>query len=148
VASHEPQSFENHAKTVPGYHYVTFFFLVWFTVWAIASLVHLRAWDWSHVAFVMLALGLVGLIWYARLFANQNQDRIIRLEERLRMHELLPEDLRPRISEFTTGQLVALRFASDAELPALARRVLDEGLTDRKFIKQQIREWRPDHHRV
>jgi hypothetical protein len=70
------------------------------------------------------------------------------LEERLRMETLLPDDLRPRIGEFTTGQLIGLRFASDEELPDLARRVLDEGLTDRKAIKQAVKSWRADHQRI
>jgi hypothetical protein len=64
------------------------------------------------------------------------------------MATLLPADLKPRIGDFTTAQLIALRFASDAELPDLARRVLDEGLTDRKAIKRLIKEWRADYCRV
>jgi hypothetical protein len=62
----------------------------------------------------------------------------------LRLQSLLPPDLRARISEFTVAQLVALRFASDAELPALARKVLDEHLIERKAIKKMIRDWQPD----
>jgi hypothetical protein len=75
------------------------------------------------------------------------QDRVIRLEERLRMRELLPADLHPRIHDFTIDQIVSLRFASDADLPALARQVLDEKLTDRKVIKQRIKNWRADSQR-
>jgi hypothetical protein len=76
------------------------------------------------------------------------QDRLIRLEERLRLERLLAADLRPRIEEFTIEQLVALRFASNAELPELARKVLDEKLNDRKAIKQLIKTWRPDFVRA
>jgi len=76
------------------------------------------------------------------------QDRVIRLEMRLRMREILPADLHPRIAEFTPGQLVALRFAGDRELPVLARRVLDERLQDRKAIKQMITDWQADHLRA
>ncbi len=76
------------------------------------------------------------------------QDRVIRLEVRLRMQQLLPAEIRPRISEFTVGQLVALRFASDAELPDLARKVLQDKLTDRKAIKQLVRDWQPDFVRA
>jgi hypothetical protein len=76
------------------------------------------------------------------------QDRVIRLEEQLRMQRLLPDGLKSRIGEFTTPQLVALRFASDAELPALARRVLDEKLTRKRDIKALIQTWRPDELRA
>jgi hypothetical protein len=67
---------------------------------------------------------------------------------RLRLTEVLPVDLRPRIPEFTAGQLVSLRFAGDAELPALARRVLDEKLNDRKSIKQLVKDWQGDYLRA
>jgi hypothetical protein len=81
---------------------------------------------------------------FARVFALTVQDRVIRLEMRLRMRELLPADLQPRINEFTHKQLVAMRFASDAELPALARTVLDERLTDGTAIKRLVRDWQAD----
>jgi hypothetical protein len=76
------------------------------------------------------------------------QNRIIRLEMRLRMREILPEDLRRQIDRFTVPQLVALRFASDAELPDLARRVLADNVSDRTAIKKMIRDWQGDYLRV
>jgi len=76
------------------------------------------------------------------------QDRVIRLEERLRFERALPAELHPRIGEFTIDQLVALRFASNAELPELARRVLEEKLVNRKEIKKLIKTWRPDFVRA
>jgi hypothetical protein len=76
------------------------------------------------------------------------QDRLIRLEMRLRLAELLPGDLRARIPEFTVAQLVSLRFACDAELPALAKKVLDEKLSDRKAIKRLIKDWQADYLRA
>ncbi len=82
------------------------------------------------------------------MFALTVQDRVIRLEERLRFERLLPEDLKARIPEFTVAQLVSLRFASDAELPALARKVLSDNLTDRKTIKKLVQNWRADHLRA
>lgn len=88
------------------------------------------------------------IYWYTRAFPIGVQDRVIRLEERLRMERLLPADLKPRIGDFSTDQLIALRFASDAELPDLARRVLEEDMTDRDAIKRAVKGWRPDHQRI
>jgi hypothetical protein len=76
------------------------------------------------------------------------QDRVIRLEERLRMQRLLPADLQERIGEFAPGQLVALRFASDSELPGLARKVLDDKVAGGKAIKQMVKNWRADYLRA
>jgi hypothetical protein len=75
------------------------------------------------------------------------QDRVIRLEEQLRLVSLLPEPLRSRVPELTPGQLVGLRFASDAELPGLAERALSEKLS-KEDIKKAIQNWRPDYLRV
>jgi len=97
---------------------------------------------------VITAVGLLGLLFYARMFPLRAQDRIIRLEMSLRLASLLPADLRARAASLRPGQLVALRFASDAELPGLVRQVLDENLTDRREIKRRIREWQADHFRV
>jgi hypothetical protein len=88
------------------------------------------------------------LLFLARLMALSVQDRVIRLEEQMRMRELLPADLTPRINEFTVKQLVGLRFASDAELPELARQVLDGKLVEQKAIKQAVKNWRADHQRA
>ena len=140
------QSFESHAKIVPGYHRWT------------AALVALpalyfayrAAFDFSadRLALFLFAVGVVLTATYTRVFPLRVQDRLIRLEERLRMETLLPVELRPRIGELTTKQLVALRFASDEELPDLVRRVLDRELTERNDIKRAVRSWRADHQRV
>ncbi len=97
---------------------------------------------------VVLAAAFVVLVLWARQFALAVQDRVIRLEERLRYERVLPADLQARSGELTLGQIVSLRFASDAELPALARKVLDEKLTERKAIKQLIKTWKPDYQRA
>jgi hypothetical protein len=95
-----------------------------------------------------MAVALVVLVFSARLFALAVQDRIIRLEERLRYAQVLPADLQARTGELAIEQIVSLRFASDAELPVLTRKVLDEKLTERKAIKQLIQNWKPDYLRA
>jgi hypothetical protein len=142
----KPQSFENHVKFVPLFH---FFVLPVFGINVISSVIHcVRFFSWGSVLGVLLALAFAFGALYARLFALSVQDRVIRLEMRLRLQEALPADLRARIPELEVSQLVALRFASDAELPALARKVLDEKLTKRKAIKKLIQTWEPDYLRA
>ncbi|MGA8220919.1 MAG: DUF6526 family protein [Candidatus Acidiferrales bacterium] len=140
------QNFENHVKLVPAFHFFILPFLLFNLVWSIARAV--RAFSVESLISAVLALALLLLALYARMFALAVQDRVIRLEMRLRLQQLLPQDLRPRIPDFTVGQLVALRFASDAELPALARKVLEEKLTERKAIKKLIQNWQPDYQRA
>lgn len=140
------QNLSNHARYVPGYHFVLSALLLAVLGWQIYYLA-VRP-SSGTVLGMVLAIALILMYWYMRVFAVTVQDRVIRLEERLRMAELFPADLKPRIPEFTPRQLVALRFAGDAELPALARRVLDERLTDDKQIKGLITEWRADHLRA
>jgi hypothetical protein len=96
----------------------------------------------------LLAAALLTLAFLGRLFALGVQDRVIRLEERLRYQQLLPDDLQPQIKDFTISQLVALRFAGDAELPVLARKVLNDNIGDRKTIKRLIQSWRADYQRI
>jgi hypothetical protein len=142
----QPQSYENHARRLPRSYLATAVAAGLALLLAIAELV--RHPDLARAILLLLACALFGTLWYARTNALVVQDRVIRLEERLRCERLLPPDLRGRISELTVPQLVALRFASDEELPELARQVLEEGLTDRRTIKKRIRAWRGDHLRV
>ncbi len=142
----KPQSFESHAKMVTGYHYMAMMPIMVLVVWSVKGAFSGFSFDAAMGVLTYVALFLIG--WYARAFPLGVQNRLIRLEERLRMHELLPEDLRGRISEFTTSQLIGLRFASDREIPALARRVLDGEFADQKSIKQAIEHWRADHERI
>jgi hypothetical protein len=141
------QNFANHAKYVPVYHIFVFGVLVINFGWSVIALVR-HGFSWDSLISLLLAAAFLGLFFYARIFALTVQDRVIRLEERLRYEQLLPGDLKPRIGEFTVDQIVSLRFASDAELPTLARRVLNEKLTNRKAIKQLIQNWKPDHLRA
>src|SRR5258706_15999217 len=140
-----PQSLANHAKIVPVSHFLAFGILL-------VNLGHgvLQLWRAPGFATSLqlgLALALLILFLAMRVFALAVQDRVIRLEERLRLERLLPEDLRARIPELSIGQLVGLRFASDGELVELVRTVFAEQLRDRRAIKQRIRNWRPDYER-
>jgi len=140
------QSYEKHNKFVPMYHFVAFGILAINFLWTI----YFAFKNFSAAAVIAsaTAFALLSLFLYARLFPLGVQDRLIRLEERIRLQELLPADMKPRATEFTTEQLIALRFASDTELPELAAKVLDEGIADRGAVKKLIKEWRPDLERI
>jgi uncharacterized membrane protein YciS (DUF1049 family) len=140
------QNYKNHVRYVPVFHFFVLPMLLINFVWSVRVAKHDFSADTVIASLTALALILAAL--YGRMFALAVQNRVIRLEMRLRLQELLPADLRGRIVEFRPGQLVALRFASDAELPGLARKVLDEKLIDQKAIKQLIRDWQPDFLRA
>lgn len=141
----KPQTYANHARFDPWYH----FFLAPIALLVfLASIVHLvrhpHPWGIVHV---IVAFAFVVLVVKLRTNPLKVQDRVIRLEERLRLAMLLPEPLRARIDELAVPQLIALRFASDAEIPALVERTLNEKLGP-KQIKQAILNWRADNFRV
>jgi len=141
------QNFSNHGRFFPPFHFFVVPVLLINFFWS--------SYRWKTSGFsvdgfeyvVVAAALLIGFL-SARMMALSVQDRVIRLEERLRYERLLPADLKPHIGEFTVSQFVSLRFASDAELPALARKVLDEKLDQRKAIKQLVKNWRPDYLRA
>ena len=128
------------------YHFVASLLLLLNFGYAIWMLV--KEFGFAQIVQLTTAFALLVVFFYARGFALAVQDRVIRMEERLRMARLLPDDLKPRIDDFTAGQMVGLRFASDAELPGLARRVMDEGIDNREAIKKLITDWRGDECRA
>lgn len=141
----KPQSFANHAKYDRPFH---FFLVPIMLINVIASVVNLFRFP-SLGSGWLVVLALAGAVAVGRLraYATQLQDRVIRVEERLRLAAILQEPLRSRIGELADAQLVGLRFASDAELPGLVQRALDEKL-DRTEIKKAVTTWRPDYSRV
>ena len=140
-----PQTFANHTRFDPPYHF--------FVIPVLAITVLLTIWNLIQNAsfysawMVVVALALVVLALKCRLYALKVQTRVIRLEERLRLVTLLPESLRAKIPQLTEGQLVALRFASDAEIPGLVEKALAASLPNTE-IKKAIVNWRPDYFRV
>ncbi|MGA8154341.1 MAG: DUF6526 family protein [Terriglobales bacterium] len=145
MATASPQTYANHVRLDPPFHFFVLPVLaISFGVSIYACVRHpsfLTFWGIVFVAAVSV------LATRARVYALKVQDRVIRLEEGLRLAVLLPESLRPQIAKLTEGQLIALRFASDEEIPALVERVLSANLS-RADIKKSIKNWRPDYWRV
>lgn len=148
----KPQTFANHTRFDPLFH---FFLAPVFILGLILTLVHffyhLRESDLRDnihsFLLIVLAVAMLVFLTKMRLYSLKVQDRVIRLEERLRLMQLLPEPLRARIPELTVDQLIGIRFASDPEVPKLVERALNEKLS-RKDIKKAIQNWRPDYWRV
>ncbi|HEV8632423.1 MAG TPA: DUF6526 family protein [Thermoanaerobaculia bacterium] len=141
-----PQTYANHARFVPLFHFLTIGLLVVNLAYRIYAVV--RHYHPGAVVDLLLAIALGLFVYGVRTFDTRLQDRIIRLEMRLRLAELLPADLRARIGELRPGQLIALRFAPDAELVELTRAVLEGRLKKGSEIKQRIQTWEPDYFRV
>jgi hypothetical protein len=140
------QNLANHTRIVPGYHYGVYGILALNLLWQLWRLYSRFGADQVMATLVALVLPLMAL--YPRTFALTVQNRVIRLEERLRLERVLPEELRGPARGLHLGQLIALRFADDAELPELVRWVLAGDVRDKKAIKQRIRGWRADHLRA
>ncbi len=141
----KPQTKRNHVRLDPAFHFFLAPVLLGMLGWTAVHLYHHR--DSTSAILLILVVLMFVITFKFRTYSLKVQDRVIRLEERLRLATLLPEPLRSRIPELTEGQLVALRFASDAEIPALVERALRESLS-RKQIKEAIQTWRPDYWRV
>ena len=140
--AHQPQTYKNHTRFNPPFH---FFIVPVLFLYLVNTLRHLWLDPSRGTAFaVVVAAALMTLAIVSRLQTVAVQNRVIRLEMRLRLREVLPAALAARITELTTMQLVALRFASDAELPDLVRDVLDGKLATQKEIKLRVKNWQSD----
>lgn len=140
-----PQSFANHRR-LPSLAYMLAFVVL--TVEIIVRVVDVaKAPSLTTAWAVVVGLALIGVAYYARLNALIVQDRVIMLEMRLRLSRVLPSEQREVITKLTKGQLVGLRFASDAELPALVQATMTESLSN-KAIKQRVSNWQADWQRV
>ena len=140
-----PQSFEKHTRWDPFFHFFIIPVAAITFIWvAVNTYKNPSAWTaWQLV----VAVALVIAVFKIRLYSLKVQDRVIRLEERLRLASLVTTEFRPRINELSERQLIALRFCSDEELAGLAARTLSEKLTG-KDIKKQIKTWRADQFRI
>ena len=146
MAEKRPQTLANHVKLDPPFHLVLLPTLIVIIILSITNVVRnydtLSAW-----VVLLMMLAVVNLSLRARVYALKVQDRVIRLEERLRLSSLLQEPLRSRIGELTESQLVAIRFACDAEAPAIVQKALAESLKNAD-IKKAVGTWRPDYFRI
>ena len=139
------QNFKKHSRNIPLWHFIIPIIILSLLTGSIINLVHAEASNvYSAALLVVIAVLLIGFYWYTRWFALRAQDRAIRAEENFR-HFILTG--KPLDSRLRMGQIIALRFASDEEMPALAKRALEEKLSQ-KEIKQAIKTWRPDYNRV
>jgi len=146
MPKHVPQTYANHVRRLPPLYLATALLLAGNLVFTVAVW-----WTWTRTLTlipIFVAIALIGTLWYVRVNALVVQNRIIRLEERLRLERLLPEDLRARIGDLSLAQLVALRFASDAELAELTRQALDGPILGKDEIKKRVKSWRADWLRV
>ena len=140
------QSLKNHTRLFPPFH---FFVLPVLTINLIIAIQNVyRSSTGSAWWALVMAAALLGLALFARAMVLTVQDRVIRLEMRLRLNEVLPAELKNRVHELTPRQLVALRFASDAELPDMVREVLAGRLVTSKAIKSRVKDWQGDYLRA
>jgi hypothetical protein len=140
-----PQTLANHIRIDPPYHY--FVLPVLAITWIVSVVFAVRHPGFVHVWIVVFNTAIIVAVIRGRQYALKVQDRVIRLEERLRLATLLPDTLRPQIARLSEAQMIALRFASDEELPSLVERTLSMNL-QRAEIKKAIKNWRPDYWRV
>jgi len=145
MAEKKPQTFANHKRFDPLFH---FFTVPVFAITTIITIVRFIRHPSLHSGWIfVVSVAALIAVFKLRLYALRVQDRVIRLEERLRLSAVLSEPLRSRIFELTEPQLIGLRFASDAELPGLVERALSQK-SSRDDIKKAVQVWRPDYWRV
>jgi hypothetical protein len=144
----KPQTYENHTRSDPAFHFFIAPLLLLNVIFAIYATIHSwPSFEHTHLWWIVISIVLFVLAGLMRHYALKNQDRIIRLEEQLRLADLLPEAQLGLIEQLTVDQFIALRFASDAEVATVAQRAVSEKL-NRKQIKQSITHWRADDHRI
>lgn len=142
----QEQSFSNHTRWYPFGHF--FIAPVLLLNLAYQAYALYKNYEYSHVWLLVMSFMLVCMHVAARLQALKAQDRVIRLEERLRYRELLTPELARKASELPAGMIIAMRFASDAELREIAEAAVAGKFESSKALKQAIKSWRADHHRV
>lgn len=142
----DKQNYQNHTRWYPLQHFILTPMLFAFLIYTIVQMYYLPDVDRAMLLFLALALIIQSLV--ARLNALRVQDRLIRLEEGLRYRIVLPKDLAEKAVNLRTWQVIALRFASDEELPELIERTLNREFQQGKEIKLAVKNWRSDHLRV
>jgi hypothetical protein len=142
----QAQSFRNHARVVPAFHMGVFFPFLANLFWTGYRLT--RGVNTDTVMSFIMAIAFLLLFFTVRAMVTTVQDRVIRLEMRLRLRGLLPADMQSQIERLSHKQLVALRFAGDAELPELVRDIFAGKLTTQKEIKMRVRDWQADYLRA
>jgi Family of unknown function (DUF6526) len=145
MAEPPSQNFANHNRLDPLFHF--FLLPIMITLWIVSVISLVRHPGWWNLWQLLLVTALAVTAVKTRMYAVKVQDRVIRLEQRIRLAALLPESLRSQMIKLSEGQLIALRFAADEEVPALAQRALSENLS-RADIKKSIKNWQPDNWRV
>jgi len=142
VPAEKKQTYSNHAQYDPMWHFVAFPIVL---IGVITAVMHaLRVGDKNSVWQAVYAFGVLLAVFTARSQTLRVQNRVIRLEMRLRLREVLPAALHARIIELTPSHLVGLRFASDAELPALVERCLKGELPHGRAVKKEVSDWQSD----
>ena len=142
----ETQNYASHTRWLPLWHFIAAPITLAYFINAVVQV--FRHPERAIVIQAIFAFGVFAGVFASRLMAVTVQDRLIRLEMRLRLKEVLPAALFSRFDELNIRQLVALRFASNAEMPALVERVLKGELVKEKAIKQAVRDWQGDYLRA